>query len=94
MTGFSSAQLRKLTGKPDRAHVQSRKMDEREVDYIEGWFAIAEANAIFGFGGWDREMTQFERVFERCRGETTGCSYGAAGSYRQLAEVASVDAAD
>jgi DNA recombination protein Rad52 len=75
MTGFSSVQLRKLTGKLDRSHVQSRKMDEREVDYIEGWFAIGEANAIFGFGGWDREMTQFERVFERSRGDVTNCSY-------------------
>jgi len=75
MSGFSTAQLRKLTGKLDRRHVHFRKMDERDVDYIEGWFAIAEANAIFGFGGWDREMTHFERVFERTRGETTNCSY-------------------
>lgn len=25
-------------------------------DYIEGWHAIAEANRIFGFGGWSSEI--------------------------------------
>ena len=35
--------------------VEQRQMEGKTIDYIEGWFAISEANAIFGFDGWDRE---------------------------------------
>src|ERR1700722_17692475 len=72
---FSSAQLQKLVDKLDRQHVRTRSVDGRDIDYIEGWFAISEANSIFGFGGWDREMMQFERVFEHNRGGETVCGY-------------------
>jgi DNA recombination protein Rad52 len=72
---FSCAQLKKLANKLDRQHVQTRSMGGRDIDYIEGWFAIAEANAIFGFGGWDREMVHFERLFERTRDQETSCAY-------------------
>jgi len=75
MTSFSPRQIRALAGKLDRRHVHTRTVEGRELSYIEGWFAIAEANAIFGFGGWDREMMHFERVYERGRGETTSCAY-------------------
>ena len=72
---FSSTQLQKLSHKLDRQHVHTRSVDGKNIDYIEGWFAIAEANAIFGFGGWDREVVHFERLFERTRGEATNCAY-------------------
>jgi DNA recombination protein Rad52 len=75
MTGFSEAQVRELRRKLDRRDVHTREADNRSVDYIEGWFAISEANAIFGFDGWDREMTHFERVFERNRTDATTCAY-------------------
>ena len=75
MSEFSKTQLRKLTGKLDLRHVQSREVEGRAVDYIEGWFAIAQANAIFGCSGWDREMTHFERIYERSRGDVTSCAY-------------------
>src|SRR5689334_3096832 len=75
MTSFSPRQIRELTRKLDRRHVHTRTVEGRELSYLEGWFAIAEANAIFGFGGWDREMVHFERVYERGRGETTSCAY-------------------
>ncbi len=75
MSGFSRNQLRSLTRKLDRRHVQTREIDGRSIDYLEGWFAIAEANAIFGFAGWDREMTHFEQTFERSRGEIAACGY-------------------
>jgi DNA recombination protein Rad52 len=77
MSDFSKIQLRRLHGKLDRRFVQSRDVGGRSVDYIEGWFAIAQANVIFGFGGWDREMTHFERIFERTRGDVTSCAYTA-----------------
>ena len=75
MSGFSRPQIKKLVGKLDRAHVQSREQDGRRLDYIEGWFAIAEANAIFGFAGWDRQMVHFERVFEARQGQEMVCTY-------------------
>lgn len=36
----------------DKKHVRSRKQGADQLSYIEGWHAIAEANRIFGFGGW------------------------------------------
>jgi len=75
MSGFSSKQVRSLRRKLDRRHVQSRECDGRTLDYVEGWFAIAEANAIFGFDGWDREMTHFERLYERNRNDRISCGY-------------------
>lgn len=75
MSSFTPKQHRALRRKLDRRHVQSREVDGRRLDYIEGWFAIAEANAIFGFGGWDREMTHFERLYERSRENQTSCGY-------------------
>lgn len=80
MSGFSSKQLRALSRKLDRRHVHTREHDGRAVDYIEGWFAIAEANSLFGFDGWDREMTHFERLYER-RGQE-GSTYGALARVR------------
>ena len=75
MSDFSQKQTRALKQRLNRAHVQSREVDGKSIDYIEGWFAISEANAIFGFSGWDREMTHFERVFERAQGDGTTCGY-------------------
>jgi len=75
MKGFSRSQLQKLVGKLDRAHVQTREVGGRKRDYIEGWFAISEANAIFGYAGWDRQMMAFERVFETREGRESLCAY-------------------
>lgn len=75
MNVFTRSQIKKLVGKLDRAHVHSRAVDGRKLDYIEGWFAVSEANAIFGFAGWDREMVHFERVFESRVADETSCAY-------------------
>ena len=90
MSDFSKTQLRRLKAKLDRRFVQSRDVDGRSVDYIEGWFAIAQANAIFGFAGWDREMTHFERIFERSRGDVTSCAYVARVRIRVRTGVTSI----
>jgi hypothetical protein len=75
MSGFTDRQLKKLATPLDRARVQTREHDGRTLSYIEGWFAISEANRIFGYDGWDREMVAFERVFERSRSDGTLCAY-------------------
>lgn len=38
------------------------KWEEEFVDYIEGWFAIDEANRIFGFDSWNRETIYCREV--------------------------------
>ena len=75
MSAFSTKQVQALRRKLDRRHVHTRDLDGRSIDYVEGWFAIAEANAIFGFDGWDREVTQFERAYERTRNDGVSCGY-------------------
>src|SRR5262249_3461694 len=35
------------------------------LPYIEGWFAISEANRIFGFEGWSRETVESRCVLTR-----------------------------
>jgi DNA recombination protein Rad52 len=41
-----------LEAKLDKAHVRPASKWGPKGDYIEGWHVIAEANRIFGFGGW------------------------------------------
>ena len=43
----------------DKKHVRSRKQGSDQLSYIEGWHAIAEANRIFGFGGWSCETLAY-----------------------------------
>jgi DNA recombination protein Rad52 len=51
---FTDQQCRQLKAKLDAQHVKTRKANGMTLSYIEGWHAIAEANRIFGFDGWDR----------------------------------------
>ncbi len=77
MTGFSEEQLKALRGKLAARHVRTRKAGEFELSYIEGWFAIAEANRIFGFDGWKRETVDLTCLWQgRTQGQS-GCSYSA-----------------
>lgn len=76
-TGFSDRQLRMLAIPLDEAKIQRREQDGRTLLYIEGWHAVAEANAIFGYDGWDRQTLHLEKLFERTRGDSTCCAYAA-----------------
>lgn len=53
-----------LTKKLNPAHVKGRKQGGGQVQYIEGWLAIAEANRIFGFGAWSRETVDLRQLGE------------------------------
>ena len=53
--GFSAKQSQALRRELSPRHVRHRVSNGRELSYIEGWHAIAEANRIFGLDGWDRE---------------------------------------
>ena len=45
------------------------------LSYIEGWYAIAEANRIFGFDGWDRETVASQCVWAKPLGTKYGAAY-------------------
>ncbi len=67
---FSTAQLRKLQRDVKGEDIRKREVNGRELSYIEGWHAIAEANRIFGFDGWNRETIETRCVLSReSRGE-------------------------
>ena len=53
--GFSAKQVQALRRHPQSRHIRTREANGRELSYLEGWYAISEANRIFGFDGWNRE---------------------------------------
>lgn len=56
--------VKALAANLDRSHVKTRVQGRAQVSYIEAWHAIAEANRIFGFGGWARETLEMRVVAE------------------------------
>ncbi len=67
--GFSAKQLQALRRPLDGRQIRTREAHGRELSYIEGWFAISEANRIFGFDAWSRETIETRCVLAR---ETRG----------------------
>ena len=63
--GFSAKQLQALRRQPNRSHIRTREAHGRELTYLEGWYAISEANRIFGFDGWSRETIESKCVLAR-----------------------------
>ena len=63
--GFSAKQVQALKRNLDRRHIRTRQANGRELSYIEGWYAVAEANRIFGFDSWNRETTDSKCVLAR-----------------------------
>lgn len=59
---FTENQKKELEKKLDPSHVRMREQGGRNVSYVEGWHAIAEANRIFGFDGWSRETIYMKQV--------------------------------
>lgn len=64
---FSPEQVKELTAPLKSTNVKERSQSGRTLSYIEGWHAIAEANRIFGFGGWSRETIELKCVSESAR---------------------------
>src|ERR1700690_2759802 len=63
--GFSARQTIALRRNLDHRNVRTRELHGRELSYIEGWYAISEANRIFGFDGWSRETIETKCVLAR-----------------------------
>ena len=62
---FSTKQVHALRRNLDGRQIRTREVNGRELSYIEGWFAISEANRIFGFDGWNRETVETRCVLAR-----------------------------
>lgn len=62
---FSPKQVQALRRNLDGRQIRTRAAHGRELSYIEGWFAISEANRIFGFDGWSRETVESRCVLAR-----------------------------
>jgi hypothetical protein len=65
MMGFSAKQVQALRRNLDHRHIRTREAHGRELFYVEGWYAISEANRIFGFDGWNRETIESRCVLAR-----------------------------
>jgi len=63
--GFSAKQVAALRRNVEERYVRSRESNGKEFTYIEGWYAIAQANRIFGFDGWNRETVESKCVLAR-----------------------------
>lgn len=62
---FTEAQVKELSGDLDMTRTKTRKLygeEGRELTYIPSHYAIREANRIFGFDGWTREVVDFREV--------------------------------
>ena len=63
--GFSAKQVQALRRHPNSRYIRTREAHGRELTYLEGWYAISEANRIFGFDGWNRETIESKCVLAR-----------------------------
>lgn len=61
---FNEKQIAALKDTLNAKHVKQRAQSGRNLSYIEGWWAIAEANRIFGFDAWNRELFRLEQGAE------------------------------
>ncbi len=67
---FESEQVDKLKEALKVSDTFQRAKGGLTLTYIEGWHAIAEANEIFGHGGWQREtlaMTRTDRSMSKSK---------------------------
>lgn len=74
---FTEEQEIELAAKLNAKHVRTREADGQILAFIEGWFAIAEANRIFGFDGWDRMTLAADCVWSGMHRSAYVCVYTA-----------------
>lgn len=74
---LTDKQVRMLRAKLCCRHVKTRLSNGRNISYIEGWHAVAEANRIFGYDAWDRQTQSPQCVWSELRRGETACLYWA-----------------
>lgn len=73
---LTDTQKAQLDAPLNASKVKQRSQAGRSLSYIEGWWAIAEANRIFGFDGWTRETIDLRCVAEKPRKVGQGDGFG------------------
>lgn len=63
--GFTQKQMQALKRDPAHQEVRFREVNGRQLAYIEGRYAITQANRIFGFDAWSRETIESKCVLAR-----------------------------
>lgn len=58
--GFSAEQMAALGAALAKDRGAARKIQGRDVRYLEGWDVLAAANRIFGFDGWGYAVTRLD----------------------------------
>jgi DNA recombination protein Rad52 len=74
---LEAQQIRKLRASLRSRHIKTREVDGKTLSYVEGWHVIAEANRIFGFDGWDRELVDHACVYTKQVGDRFNAAYTA-----------------
>jgi DNA recombination protein Rad52 len=74
---LEAQQIRKLRAPLRARHIRTREVDGKALSYVEGWHVIAEANRIFGFDGWDRELVEQACVYTKQIGDRFNAAYTA-----------------
>lgn len=59
---FSPEQTAELAAPLNKAHVKTREQGGKNLSYVESWWAISEANRIFGFDAWARETVLLQET--------------------------------
>jgi len=65
--------IRELEKPLDRSKVATRSKGGQALSYVEGWHVIAEANRIFGFDGWTRELIDLIENTEPTKNANGNC---------------------
>lgn len=73
--GFNDTTTRKLRAKLNGDHIRTREWNGKTLSYIEGWYALSEANRIFGFDGWNRETVDLRCIVESKTRQSPHCAY-------------------
>ncbi|MGB8750093.1 MAG: Rad52/Rad22 family DNA repair protein, partial [Pseudolabrys sp.] len=63
--GFPTKGVQTLRRSLNHRNLRTREANGRKLSYIEGWYAISEANRIFGVDGWNRETVESRCVLAR-----------------------------
>jgi hypothetical protein len=74
---FTEPQIRKLKARLKPNHVKVRIKDGVSLNYIEGWYAIAQANRIFGHEGWDRRTLDLACLLTEAKSDAYHAAYRA-----------------
>ena len=72
---LSDTQVRQLRAKLEAKHVKTRKANGADLNYVEGWHVIAEANRIFGYDAWDRRTLASRCVWNGVHGDYHEAAY-------------------